>query len=358
MKFGFVVNNMENEHPNYATTVLAHGACARGHDARYITLEDFIHRPDGSLCVKTRSADGKVGKNREVYLEHLQSAEARIETIDVTDLDVLLLRNDPAEDAQERPWAQAAGIVFGQEAARMGVLVLNDPTGLSKALNKFYFQRFPEAVRPKSLICRNPEEIKAFIQAQEGKVILKPLQGSGGQSVFLVREDEGANVNQMIEAVSRDGYVIVQEFLPAADRGDVRLFLIDGRPLMVDGHYAALQRLHGDKDLRSNMSVGGQVEKANIDKRALKIADTVAPLLIEDGMFLVGLDIAGDKLLEINVFSPGGLNAAGRLEGVDFGAAVLAAIERKIEAKRHDPQRFDNRRWACTAPAADVEDRS
>jgi glutathione synthase len=348
MRFGFVVNSIENEHPNYATTVLAHDACGRGHDVRYITLGDFIHRPDGRLHVKTRSADGEVGNDRAAYLEHLQSREARIESLDVADLDVLLLRNDPAEDAQERPWAQAAGILFGQEAVRQRVLVLNDPTGLSRALNKFYFQRFPESVRPKTLICRDADEIKRFIDEHFGKVILKPLQGSGGQSVFLVREDEEANVNQMIEAVSRDGYVVVQEYLPAADRGDLRLFLVNGRPLMVDGHYAALQRLHGDGDLRSNMAAGGQPDRANVDEMPLKIAETVAPLLIEDGMFFVGLDIAGDKLLEINVFSPGGLHAAGRLENVDFAAAVLAAIERKVEAARRDPEHFDNRLLACS----------
>jgi glutathione synthase len=347
MKFGFVVNSMENEHANYATTVLAHGACGRNHDVRYITVEDFIHQPDGRLQVKTRSAAGELGPDRAAYLEHLQSEDAKVESLDVTDFDVLLLRNDPAEDARERPWAQAAGIVFGQEAVRQGVLVLNDPTGLSKALNKFYFQRFPDAVRPKTLICRNADEIKAFIEQHSGKVILKPLQGSGGQSVFLVREDEEANINQMIEAVSRDGYVVVQEFLPAAEVGDVRLFLMNGRPLVVDGHYAALQRLRGDDDLRSNMSVGGQVEKAEVAEEALKLAAAVGPLLVEDGMFFVGLDVAGDKLLEINLFSPGGLNAAGKLEGVDFAPAVLEAIERKVEAIKRDPARFDNRRLAC-----------
>jgi glutathione synthase len=347
MKLAFFVNDIETEHLKYTTTLLAHRACGRGHEVCYVTVNDFIQRPDGELQVRGRFAEGGAdARDSDDYLERVQSENARVELLNVSDLDVLLLRNDPAADARERPWAQTVGMVFGREAARRGVLVLNDPIGLAKALNKFYFQRFPEEVRPKTLICRDHDEIKSFIEEHRGQVILKPLQGSGGQSVFLVRQDEHANVNQMIEAVSRDGYVIAQEYLPAAERGDLRLFLINGRPLMVDGHYAALQRVRSEGDLRSNLHAGGRIEKAEVDETALRVASIVAPRLIRDGMFFVGLDIAGDKLLEINVFTPGGINAAEGTEGVDFVSPILESIEHKIEAARGDPDAFDNRRLA------------
>lgn len=345
MKFAFFVNDIETEDHRYTTTLLAHTAQTRGNDVYYITTDDFIYRPDGRIEVKGRSTGG-AGKSPEEYLEHLQSEAVNVESLDVADLDVLMLRSDPAVDAREQPWAQTVGIIFGREAARRGVLVLNDPSGLAKASNKFYFQRFPEEVRPKTLICRDQEEIKSFIEQQRGKVILKPLQGSGGQSVFLVRKDEDANVNQMIDAVSRDGYVIAQEFLPAAERGDLRLFLINGQPLKVDGHYAALRREHSDDDLRSNLTAGGKIGTAEVDETALRVAAIVAPRLIADGMFFVGLDIAGDKLLEINVFSPGGINACQQTEKVDFVQAILDAIEHKIEVAKHAPGVFDNRRLA------------
>jgi glutathione synthase len=116
--------------------------------------------------------------------------------------------------------------------------------------------------------------------------------------------------------------------------------------LEVDGHYAALRRLHSDDDLRSNLTAGGKMEKAEVDDAALRVAAIVAPRLIADGMFIVGLDIAGDKLLEINVFSPGGLNTCQRAEKVDFAQAIVAAIERKVEVAKHDPDVFDNRRLA------------
>ena len=118
---------------------------------------------------------------------------------------------------------------------RHGVIVLNDPNGLAKAMSKMYFQLFPEEVRPRTLITRDRDEIKAFAKEEGGNIVLKPLQGSGGQSVFLVRPEHVPNINQMIDAVSRDGYVIAQEYLPAAAEGDMRLFLLNGAPLRHKG---------------------------------------------------------------------------------------------------------------------------
>ena len=109
-----------------------------------------------------------------------------IETIDVREIDVLMLRSDPSQDAAERPWAANAGPMFGRLAVARGVLVLNDPDGLALAQNKLYLQGFPQAVRPASLISKSIEEIRAFIDEQPGGVILKPLQGSGGRNVFKI----------------------------------------------------------------------------------------------------------------------------------------------------------------------------
>ena len=140
------------------------------------------------------------------------------------------LRNDPSTDAIARPWAANIGIQFGRVAMRHGVVVLNDPDGLSRASSKMYFQLFPEEVRPHTLITRDRDEIKAFAR-EVGTIVIKPLQGAGGASVFLVRPDDIPNLNQMIDAVSGDGYVIAQEYLTAAEKGDLRLFLLNGQPL-------------------------------------------------------------------------------------------------------------------------------
>jgi glutathione synthase len=251
------------------------------------------------------------------------------------------LRSDPAQDIS-RAWQQFAGIDFARIALRSGVVVLNDPSGLAKAVSKMYFQLFPQEVRPRTLISRNRDDIKSFIKSEGGRAVLKPLQGSGGDGVFLVEPAAAANVNQMIDALTRDGYVLAQEYLKAAEKGDTRLFMMNGEAFRHKGHYAALCRLRSGGDARSNITAGGHVAKAKITDAHLRIADLVRPKLVSDGMFFVGLDIVGDKLMEINVFSPGGLGVAQKLERVNFTTAFVEALERKAGYAALHGRRFDN----------------
>ena len=209
-------------------------------------------------------------KSTEMFLRDLQSPKAVKERIDVGGLDVLMLRSDPSEEKRSRHWAQNAPIDFGRLAMHHGVIVLNDPNGLAKAGNKMYFQSFPEQVRPVTLITRDKDEIKDFAKQRGGNCVLKPLQGSGGESVFLVRPDDVANLNQMIDAVSRDGYVICQEYLPQAEEGDMRLFLMNGLPLRHKGRIAAFRRVRSGGDLRSNVHAGGRIAKAQVTEEALR----------------------------------------------------------------------------------------
>lgn len=341
MKIAFLVNEVAKEHPKFATTSLAMTAIARDHQAWYLDVEGFAYDPDEALRARALRAPPKRFRKAESFLEAL-STEGEPERIDLGELDVLMLRNDPAQDLDERPWAQSVGIIFGELAARRGVIVLNDPGGLSKAFNKLYFQHFPPEVRPQTLVTRDAEEIHDFVAGHEGHAVLKPLQGSGGQAIFLVRPDDAPNLNQMIEAVMRDGYVVAQEYLPEAAKGDTRLWLMNGRPLEVDGAYAAFRRVNDSDDMRSNMSVGGKSVAVNVDDTMLTLAEKVRPKLHQDGMFLVGLDIAGDKLMEVNVFSPGGLTSAGKLNDRDFATAIVRAIERKVEYRDDYPGSFSN----------------
>jgi glutathione synthase len=337
MKIGFVVNQIETEEPGFTTTRLAMAAVGRGHESFTFGVGDFIYAKDGSIQALARQApnSGKRSQSlkklsREKFLEAMQDEESKPSRISVDELDVLVLRNDPSIDAIERPWAQAAPILFGQLAVGRGVLVLNDPEHLATAINKTYFQHFPEEVRPSTCISRSREEIKQFLASNGEKMVIKPLQGSGGNNVFVVDRKDQANVNQMIDAVIRDGYCIAQEYLPAAADGDVRLFVMNGRPLEQDGKVAAFRRVNHTGDARSNMHSGGKSEPVEVTDEMRRIVEIVGPKLVRDGMFLVGLDIVGDKLMEINVFSPGGLGSASEFTGVDFADLVIADLERKV----------------------------
>ena len=342
IRVGFVVNDVATEEASYTTTRLAMAATRAGHEVWHIGVGDLAYDPDEHVRGHARRVPKRLYKTGAAFLKDLQGKTAVRERVTVDDLDVLLLRNDPSNDAISRPWAVGGGIVFGRIAALRGVVVLNDPDGLAKAANKMYFQTFPEQVRPRTLISRDRNDIKAFARDLGGMVVLKPLQGSGGQSVFLVRPEDVANINQMIDAVSRDGYVVAQEYLPAAEHGDTRLFLMNGEPLRYRGRYAAFRRVRRGGDLRSNLHAGGGLARAEITHAALDLVEMVRPKLVQDGMFLVGLDIVGDKLMEINVFSPGGLGSARKFEGVNFADAVIAALERKVGFMRYYRRNFAN----------------
>ena len=341
MKIGFVVNDIATEKPVFTTTRLAMTATRLGHDTCLMGTRDFGYEPDGSVSAIVAAAKpGKAYRSLQRYLDDLQSATR--ERVVLDDFDVLMLRADPAVDAADNAWANTAGLAFGRLLAETGVLVLNEPRSLADAMSKAYFQHFPEVVRPRTIISRDEEHVRLFIEELGGRAVLKPLQGSGGAGVFLVNMKEEPNITQIIDAIARDGYIVAQEYLSAAKDGDVRMFVMNGRALTVDGVYAAFRRRPGKTDVRSNMSAGGSAEPVTVTEEMLQLVETVRPKLLADGMFLVGLDIVGDKLMEVNVFSPGGLGSCGALYDVDFTTVVIKELERKTKVRDQYGPEFTN----------------
>lgn len=346
MRIAFFVNSIEDETPHFSTTALALAALGRGHDICYVTPADFVLRADDSLSVLGRVLPTSSYKKTETLHKDLIGEKAQMQMFDIGEIDVLFLRNDPSQDANDRPWAANIGVIFGRMAAQRGTLVVNDPDGLAQAQNKLYFQDFPASVRPTTLISKNIQEIREFIDGQKKGAIVKPLQGSGGKNVFKITSPKDDNLNQIFEAVSGEGYLIAQAYMPEATEGDVRFFMMNGRPLMRDGKYAAFRRVPAKGEIRSNVHVGGGPAPVEVTQTMLEIADTVRPKLIRDGMFLVGLDIVGDKVLEINVFTPGGLNNLSEMYETNFAEAVIQALEEKMTIRDAYGQRLSNRELA------------
>lgn len=341
MRLGIVVNVMDSGEAGATTYRLAADALSQGHEVWVMSTGSLAYNPDGTIGAFARTVpSGRYTSSR--FLEVARSGKAIDRWIDLAELDVLLLRNNPSV---QRAWAQSAGIHFGRLAMRQGVIVLNDPDGLGRAMNKLYLQSFPESVRPRTLITRSLDRVARFLE-EEGSMILKPLQGSGGVGVFIVHKDQEHNLEEIFDAVSRDGFVIAQEYLPAAAEGDTRLFLMNGVPLRYRGRYAAFRRIRTGDDLRSNIHAGGRLRRAELNDTMFHLAEMVRPRLVEDGMFLVGLDIVGDKLMEINVFTPGGFGSAQKFERVSFTHAVLEALERKVQYMKFYRRNFSNQEMA------------
>ena len=324
MKIAFLINDYDTEIAEYTTTRLARSALQAGHDPLYVSVADLTYEADGSLSAKARVVEPGSEDSLESLLDGVRDGDPT--DISLEDLDVFMLRNDSVEDLHEREWAATIGLLFGQMLTDRGVLVVNDPRALTRARSKLYLQEFPSEIRPGCLVSRDPEAIVSFVEEAGGAAVVKPLYGAKGRKVFLARSKD-ENLHQVIESVLLDGYVLAQEYLPEAEQGDIRLFLLDGEVLESDGQVAAFGRIPRGDDLRSNISAGGRSIEVEITERELALARSMGDRLRDDGMFFVGVDIVGDKVVEINAESPGGLQSAEHFTGVDFGPPVIEALE-------------------------------
>ncbi|MFD2968938.1 ATP-grasp domain-containing protein [Sphingobacterium bambusae] len=332
MNIAFLINQTHKEEASFTTTLLAFKAHKRGHKIFYIGLADFSYHGEHSVGAHCRILEpSEEVANEEELMANLR--DKKKEFVDAKQMDVLWIRYDPVLDMISRPWASATALQFAQLIKRQGTWVINDPDKLVEATNKLYLEYFPKSIRPKTVITRSYDDVVQFLDQQEDQIILKPLKGSGGKNVFLLKKDERHNLKQTVEVIARDGYLLAQEYLPAATNGDIRFFLVDGKPLVVDGKYASVNRVQQKGDIRSNIHQGGKAQAAAIDDSILHTVSQVSDKLKEDGMYFVGLDIVGDKIMEINVFSPGALLHAGQLNGVDYATALLEDIERNYKQR-------------------------
>ncbi len=306
---------------------LALEASRRGHTVWVTSAGGFELRADGSLLTRARRCPLLPGGDVVTLMTALAAPAARSVDVDTERVDMVLLRANPAV---QTPWARAALLEWATLLAERGRLVLNDPLGLARAASKLSLHRLPAEVRPATLVTRSLRVARAFAD-EIGEVVLKPASGSGGRGVFLPRRSR-TNFTAMFQSIVRDGYCVVQEFVPEADEGDTRLFLVDGMPLEWDGRLAAVRRVPSGDDRRSNVHVGACIRRARDPDRLRRVAESVRAAVQADGLYFVGLDIVGERVLEMNVFSPGGLGTVSRLEGVDFIPVLVDALESRASS--------------------------
>jgi glutathione synthase len=235
------------------------------------------------------------------------------------DVDVVLMRQDPPFDLG---YITATHLL---ERIQNETLVVNDPAAVRNAPEKVWVLDF-ERFMPPTLVTRSLEEARAFL-AEHGEIVVKPLHGFAGGSVFRVGRD-GANLASLIELFNkayREPHV-VQAFLPGVAQGDKRIVFVDGE---VAG---AVNRIPGEGEIRSNLAVGGKAAKTGLTEREEEICAALAPHLKARGLLFVGIDvIGGEWLTEINVTSPTGIVAIDRLNGTDTPARIWDAIEAKLQ---------------------------
>ena len=218
--------------------------------------------------------------------------------------------------------------------------MVNDPEGLRRAGSRMYLGDFPADVRTRTLVSRSKPRLKAFLRALDGPAVLKPLAPRGGEHVFYLRRRQVSNLNQIIAAVTKDGYALAQEYLPEADQGEKRLLLLNAEPIRVGrrSRSTARRTTTAPSGAKAGAAVRGKCEFGPVEAR---ICDILRPKLLADGLYFVAVDIVGDKILELNVFTPGGIHAVHELYGLDVAAFVITDLERRVRLRAAYRTTFD-----------------
>jgi glutathione synthase len=314
MDFAFILDPLpELKAYKDSSVAMMRALAARGHRVFALGPADLAWTPGRTtarVVPLTLSAD-----------DHDWYAEGAAEERALADFAAVLMRKDPPFDME---YVYATYLL--EQAEAEGARVFNRPRAIRDCNEKLAIARFPEFVAP-TLVTRDAARIDAFIDAH-GDMILKPLDGMGGASVFRIRRDD-PNRNVIIETVTRLGTrtVMAQRFLPAIADGDKRVLVIGGEPVPF-----ALARIPKPGETRGNLAAGGRGEARPLTAREREIALAAGPRLLADGLLVVGLDVIGDCLTEVNVTSPTCFVEITQQTGFDVAGMFADALERAVRA--------------------------
>jgi glutathione synthase len=340
MRICFVVADVRTQQPTFAGVYLALAAHRRGADVRFVSVDDLSFLDNNTILASTRRVRHGDYARPADYVRALSSDDAVVEEDNLGSYDVVFLRYNPAREGAGRVGTPL--IDFAWRLRLGGTLVVNDPEGLRRAGSRMYLSDFPADIRVKTLVSRSPTQLKQWVRALRGPAVLKPLQPRGGEHVFLVKRRQVSNLNQIITTVTKHGYAIAQEYLPEIEQGEKRLILLGAEPMRV-GKRVAIYRRHATI---GNLETTGTDTPATRSRcefgpAEARICELIRPKLLADGLYFVGVDIVGDKVLELNVFTPGGIHSIHELYGIDVADIVIRDLERRIRLRAAYRTTFD-----------------
>lgn len=253
-----------------------------------------------------------------------KQAVTREEMLPLAGFDVLFMRANPPLDPI---------MLNFLDSVKDDVFIVNSLQGLREANNKLYTAAFGDShsnIIPVTHVSKNKNYlVRQIKESKSEKMILKPLNGFGGSGVILIEKSAMSNIKSLLDfyVTNSDGtsnYVILQEYIEGADMGDVRILILNGEPI------GAMRRVPGSDDHRSNISAGGSTQKHNLTKQEKALCKQIGPKLVKDGLFFVGIDVIGGKLVEVNVMSPGGITYMNKVYKTKIQVKVIDFIESKV----------------------------
>ncbi len=317
MKLLFIADPLESfKVYKDSTFAMLREAAARGHELFACEPQDVTWERGSKVRAPVR-AFRLTGDARDWFAPLADGPR----TVVLAELDAVVMRKDPPFDNEYFYATHLLG-----QAEREGARVFNRPAALRDHPEKLAILEFPQFIAP-TLVTRSEAEIKRF-HAEHRDIILKPLDGMGGMGIFRVGPD-GLNLGSITETLNRGGAqsVMVQRYLSEIVAGDKRILLIDGVPVP-----HALARIPQGSEIRGNLAVGGKGVAQPLSQRDREIAEAIGPLVAARGLLLVGLDVIGDCLTEINVTSPTGFQEITQQTGFDVAKAFVDALERAVRS--------------------------
>ena len=322
---------------NDTSMALIHECAKRGHGVAICTPSNLTIRNSvtSAFCTILSRVEKVPASIKSFY----KKTTTREEMLPLAGFDVIFMRAEPPLDPL---------MLNFLDSVKDDVFIINSVRGMREANNKLYTAAFEDPnneIIPVTHVSKNKNYLIQMIEeSNSDKMILKPLDGFGGSGVILIEKSAMGNINSLLDFYihKKDGtsdYVILQEYIEGADKGDVRILILNGIPI------GAMRRIPGEKDHRSNVSAGGTVAKHKLTPQEKLLCDKIGPKLLKDGLYFVGIDVIGGKLVEVNVMSPGGITYMNKVyktkiqeKVVDFMQSKVlernAAFKRKTDLKR------------------------
>ncbi|TXE15107.1 glutathione synthase [Seonamhaeicola algicola] len=335
MNVCFLMYPWEEIDPEKDSTLALIKECVkRNHGVAMCVPADLTIR--NSVTTANCSVIKRMEKTPAAQKSFYNKVELRKEMLPLAGFDVIFFRANPPLDPL---------MLNFLDSVKDDVFVMNSLEGLREANNKLYTAAFGDAhsnIIPATHVSKSKNYlIRQIKESKSDKMILKPLNGYGGSGVILIEKSAMSNINSLLDfyITNRDGtknYVILQDYIEGADKGDVRILLLNGEPI------GAMKRVPGSEDHRSNITAGGSVQRHTLSKEEKALCKQIGPKLVNDGLYFVGIDVIGGKLVEVNVMSPGGITYINKVYKLKtkIEEKVVDFLEMKVLDKL---QAFDRR---------------
>ena len=324
MHIGFIIASWDNINPTESSTLAIIKECLiRKHKVSVLYTDNLTVRNNVVHgFIETINDVEKISDNITTFYKKV-TFDKKLSALHA--FDCLMIRKDPPINPL---------VLNFLDAIKDEVVMINDVDGIRKANNKLYTTTFHDpnnTYLPITHVSGSKKFINRIIdESEQDKMILKPLDGSGGRGVIVLEKNARSNINSLLDFYiddSGDNYVILQEYIEGAENGDVRVLMLNGKFI------GAYNRRPASGEIRANIQVGGTAHKYIMTESQKRVCKKIGSKLVADGLYFVGLDMIGDKILEVNVLNPGGITNINRLEKLKLQKHVVDFFEEKVDVK-------------------------